>query len=361
VILSVVGARPNFMKLAPLARGLAMRPAVEHIIVHTGQHYDPDMSESFFRDLGIRKPDHNLEVGSASHAQQTAAIMQRFEGVCLGRRPDVVLVYGDVNSTVAAALVASKLGIKVGHVEAGLRSRDWTMPEEINRVVTDRLSDWLFAPSPDAVDNLIAEGTPPERIHLVGNIMIDALVRNLPAAELLDAPRSRGVKQGAYTVVTLHRPANVDDPGTLEELLAALKLLADQGPVLFPVHPRTRGRIEALGWRGSADGLQLLEPLAYLEMLSLVRAAGLVVTDSGGLQEETTFLGVPCVTVRPNTERPITCTHGTNRLVAPQRAAILEAAQRARDAAAVHRPIDRWDGSTAERIVAVLCDGARYE
>jgi UDP-N-acetylglucosamine 2-epimerase (non-hydrolysing) len=360
-LLSVVGARPNFMKLGPLARVLAQRADVEHVIVHTGQHYDPEMSDSFFRDLGIRAPDHNLEVGSGSHAQQTAAIMQRFEGVCLERKPQMVLVYGDVNSTVAAALVAAKLGIKVAHVEAGLRSRDWTMPEEINRVVTDRLSDLLFAPSRDAVANLLAEGTPAERIHVVGNIMIDALVRNLPAAAQLAAPAARGVAKGAYTVVTLHRPANVDDPSTLTELLTALKLLANDGPVLFPVHPRTRARIEALGWTDASNGLRLLEPLAYLEMLGLVREAGLVVTDSGGLQEETTFLGVPCVTVRPNTERPITCTHGTNRLVAPHRDAIVDAARAARARAVTAGAIERWDGRTAERIAAVVCDGARFD
>jgi UDP-N-acetylglucosamine 2-epimerase (non-hydrolysing) len=364
------------MKLAPLARALAARPAVEHVIVHTGQHYDPEMSERFFHDLGIRAPDENLEVGSGSHAQQTALIMQRFESVCVARRPDVVLVYGDVNSTVAAALVAAKLGTKVGHVEAGLRSRDWSMPEEINRVVTDRLSDYLFAPSRDAVENLRAEGTQPERVHLVGNIMIDSLVRSLPEAERLGAPAAHGVTPRGYTLVTLHRPANVDDPATLAELLAALALLARDEPVLFPVHPRTRARIEGsrsgaltpsssppgpLSLSGEGD-VRLLPPLPYLDMLGLVRDAALVVTDSGGLQEETTYLGVPCVTVRPNTERPVTCTHGTNRLVAPRRGAIVDGARAARAAAGNHRgPIERWDGQTAERIVAVLVDGVRYD
>lgn len=360
-MLSVVGARPNFMKLAPLARALAERANVEHAIVHTGQHYDPEMSEAFFRDLGIRPPDDNLEVGSGSHAQQTALIMQRLEAVCLLRRPELVLVYGDVNSTVAAALVAAKLGIKVGHVEAGLRSRDWTMPEEINRVVTDRLADLLFAPSRDAVDNLHAEGTPAERVHMVGNIMIDSLVRSLPAAERLRAPAARGVEPGGYTVVTLHRPANVDDAATLRELLAALSALAADGPVLFPVHPRTSAQIAKLGDARTANGVRLLEPLAYLEMLGLVRDARLVLTDSGGLQEETSYLGIPCVTVRPNTERPITCTHGTNRLAAARCDAIVAAAGVAVTEKRSHQPIERWDGKTAERIVAVICDGARFD
>jgi UDP-N-acetylglucosamine 2-epimerase (non-hydrolysing) len=344
------------MKLAPLARALAERAGVEHVIVHTGQHYDADMSATFFRDLGIRPPDHNLEVGSGSHAQQTALIMQRFEAVCLARQPDMVLVYGDVNSTVAAALVAAKLGMKVAHVEAGLRSRDWSMPEEINRVVTDRLADLLFAPSRDAVVNLLAEGTPAERVHMVGNIMIDSLVRSLPAAVELRAPVAHGVEPRGYTVVTLHRPANVDDAATLEELLLALEALANAGPVLFPVHPRTRARMAA-----EPPTVRLLPPLPYLEMLSLVRDARLVVTDSGGLQEETSYLGIPCLTVRPNTERPVTCSHGTNRLVAPRRDAIVAAARAAVADGKPHEPIERWDGQTAERIAAVICESARFE
>jgi UDP-N-acetylglucosamine 2-epimerase (non-hydrolysing) len=349
------------MKLAPLARALAARPTVTHTIVHTGQHYDPEMSDTFFRDLGIAAPDDNLEVGSGSHAQQTAAIMQRFEAVCLERQPDLVLVYGDVNSTVAAALVAAKLGIRVGHVEAGLRSRDWTMPEEINRVVTDRLSDLLFAPSRDGVANLLAEGVPAERIHLVGNIMIDSLIRSLAEAERLAAPAAHGVAGEPYVVVTLHRPANVDDPAVLAELLAALGEVARERPVLFPVHPRTRARMVSMKEGGAGSGsLRLLDPVPYLEMLSLVRGASLVITDSGGLQEETTYLGIPCITVRPNTERPITCTEGTNRLVAPTREAIVAAA---RDGvtAGKRQPIERWDGSTAERIVRVILDGERFD
>ncbi len=361
-VLSVVGARPNFMKLAPVARALAAR-GTRHAVVHTGQHYDPEMSEAFFRDLHLPRADHALEVGSGSHARQTAAIMERFEPLCETLAPDVVLVYGDVNSTVAAALVAAKLGIRVGHVEAGLRSRDRTMPEELNRLVTDHLADLLFAPSPDAVENLRGEGVAGPHVHFVGNVMIDSLVEALPAARALEAPRRHGVEKGRYTVVTLHRPANVDDPATLCELLGALAHVGKDGPMLFPVHPRTRARIQTLGASAAAmNGVRILEPLPYLEMLGLVSDAGLVITDSGGLQEETSWLGVPCVTVRPNTERPITCVVGTNRLVAPQRDAIRDAAREA----VAQRPaappvIDRWDGHTGERIAAVLCDGARFD
>jgi UDP-N-acetylglucosamine 2-epimerase (non-hydrolysing) len=289
--------------------------------------------------------------------------MQRLEPVIVELHPDLVLTYGDVNSTVAAALVAAKLQVRVGHVEAGLRSRDWTMPEEINRVVTDRLSDLLFLPSRDAAENLEAEGIPADRMHFVGNVMIDTLCWALPQALAVDAPMRFDVRGRPYVVVTLHRPANVDDPTVLQELLEALTRLADHVPVLFPVHPRTRARVEDLGVRPPADrGLRLLEPLGYLDMLSLVAKAGLVVTDSGGLQEETSFLGVPCLTVRPNTERPITCTHGTNRLVQAQRDAILAAAERGLARRSPARPvIERWDGQAAERIARVVCDGEGFE
>ena len=361
-VLSVVGARPNFMKLAPVDRALVER-GVEHVIIHTGQHYDAGMSDAFFEELWIPAPDHHLGVGSGSHAQQTAAVMQRLEPFLLDVRPDLVLVYGDVNSTVAAALVAAKLQIRVGHVEAGLRSGDWTMPEEINRVLTDRLSDLLFLPSRDAGENLGAEGVPAERMHFVGNVMIDTLCWALPHALTLDAAARHGVAGRPYAVVTLHRPSNVDDVTVLQELLDALARLAVKVPVLFPVHPRTRNRIAELGRRrGAGRGLELLEPLGYLEMLKLVAGAALVVTDSGGLQEETTFLGVPCITVRPNTERPITCTHGTNRLVLPRGDAIVAAAERALGRRSPARPvIERWDGKAAERIVAVVCDDARFD
>ena len=360
-VLSVVGARPNFMKLAPLAHELDRR-GTPHIIVHTGQHYDADMSDSFLRSLAIPKPDFNLAVGSGTHAQLTAAVMQRFEPVCLETKPDVVLVYGDVNSTVAAALVAAKLGIKVGHVEAGLRSRDWAMPEEINRVVTDRLSDLLFTPSRDAGENLRAEGVPADRVHFVGNIMIDSLVALLPRARKPNGRR----KHHPYAVVTLHRPANVDNPETLRELLGALADLSTERQIVFPVHPRTRARMQDLGWKpgndgnGNGTGLRLLEPIPYEEMLSLVLGSDLVITDSGGLQEETSFLGVPCLTVRPNTERPITCTEGTNRLVAPQRQVLVQAVREVSRRSAPPT-IERWDGFAARRIAAVLCDHARFD
>jgi UDP-N-acetylglucosamine 2-epimerase (non-hydrolysing) len=361
-VLSVVGARPNFMKLAPVDRALGKR-GVEHVIIHTGQHYDPGMSDAFFEELWIPAPDHHLGVGSGSHAQQTAAVMQRLEPLLLEVRPDLMLVYGDVNSTVGAALVAAKLQVAIGHVEAGLRSGDWTMPEEINRVVTDRLSNLLFLPSRDAADNLSAEGVPNDRMHFVGNVMIDTLCWALPQALTLDAAARHGVGGRPYVVVTLHRPTNVDDPAVLRELLDALGRLAAKAPVLFPVHPRTRNRIMGLGpLRVDGGDLELLEPLGYLEMLSLVAGSALVITDSGGLQEETSYLGVPCITVRPNTERPITCTHGTNRLVLPRREPLLAAAERALGRRSPARPvIERWDGRAAERIVAVVCDDARFD
>jgi UDP-N-acetylglucosamine 2-epimerase (non-hydrolysing) len=353
------------MKLAPVARALAAQGGgARHVVVHTGQHYDPEMSDAFFRDLRLPKPDHALEVGSASHARQTAMIMERLEPVLLAERPDVVLVYGDVNSTVAAALVASKLGIATAHVEAGLRSRDRTMPEELNRIVTDHLADILFAPSRDAIENLRQEGVPAERIEFVGNVMIDSLKVALPAATALAMPRRLGLPTGGYTVVTLHRPANVDNPETLTELLATLSQLAADGPVLFPVHPRTRAQITRLNGGGTAtmSGVRLLDPLPYLEMLGLVWEADLVITDSGGLQEETTWLGVPCVTVRPTTERPITCLMGTNRLAGPYREAITVAARGARTERPAAPPaLERWDGNTGDRIAAVLCQGARFD
>lgn len=361
-LLSVVGARPNFMKLAPLARAAGERRGIRHVIVHTGQHYDADMSDAFFEQLQIPRPDHNLGVGSGSHAVQTALIMQRFEPVCLDAAPDAVLVYGDVNSTVAAALVAAKLGFRVAHVEAGLRSRDWGMPEEINRVVTDRLSDWLFSPSWDAVENLRAEGVPAERVHMVGNIMVDTLVALLPRARAAHSAQRLGVGDRPFVFVTLHRPNNVDDPATLRELLDTLVELCLEVPVLFPVHPRTRARIRGMGGEvRHPDTLRLMDPLPYVDTLSLVDQAGLVITDSGGLQEETSYLGVPCLTVRPTTERPVTCTEGTNRLVRPERREIISAARQAlARRRSTARPIERWDGRTAQRILEVLMGEATY-
>jgi len=350
------------MKLAPVDREMAKHGDVEHVIVHTGQQGDPVMSAAFFEQLWIPAPDHHLGVGAGSHAQQTARVMQRLEPILTELRPDLVLVYGDGNSSVAAALTAAKLGLRVGHVEGGLRSGDWSMPEEVNRVVTDRLSDLLFAPSRDALANLALEGIPAERVHFVGNVMIDTVCWALPLAQELDAPARHGVAGAPYAVVTLHRPTNVEEPAVWRELCQALERLGAEMVVLFPASPRTRERLHALGVHPNGGGLRLLEPLGYLEMLSLVASAELVITDSGGLQEETTFLGVPCLTVRANTERPVTCLHGTNRLVAPRCEGVLAAAARARQRRSPARPvIERWDGRAAERIARVVCEGVRYD
>ncbi|HXG43282.1 MAG TPA: UDP-N-acetylglucosamine 2-epimerase (non-hydrolyzing) [Gemmatimonadales bacterium] len=357
-LLHVVGARPNFMKVAPVLRAARAYPTLHQVLVHTGQHYDPALSDSIFADLELPVPDENLGVGSASHAVQTAQIMLRFEPLLERYAPDWVLVYGDVNSTVACALVAAKRGVKVAHVEAGLRSRDRSMPEELNRLLTDQLADLCLTPSRDADRNLLAEGIEPQRIRFVGNVMVDTLLHLRERARALAAPRSHGVAGRPYAFVTFHRPSNVDHPETLREILEALDELARQMPVLFPIHPRTRRRIEEFGLRDLAERITLLEPVGYLEAVSLVEEATLVVTDSGGLQEETTVLGVPCLTARPNTERPVTLTEGTNRLVASTRAAIGAAVadilRRARNGS--YRPSrpEGWDGHAAERIAALL-------
>jgi UDP-N-acetylglucosamine 2-epimerase (non-hydrolysing) len=353
-ILHVVGARPNFMKAAPVLRALNARAGVRQTLVHTGQHYDAAMSDVFFKQLEMPTPDYNLGVGSSTHAQQTAAVMQAFEPVLVERKPDLVLVYGDVNSTVAAALVCSKLGVRVSHVEAGLRSRDRTMPEEINRLVTDQLSDLLFTPSPDADENLLREGIDAEKIHLVGNVMIDTLVRLLPQAErLLNENGNLANVVSPYVLVTLHRPSNVDDLPWLRELLATLIDLSAHLNVIFPMHPRTRQRLDGLGM-GRIDNsrLQLREPLPYLEFIALQSRAALVITDSGGMQEETTFLGVPCLTVRENTERPVTITQGTNQLVGRDLARLRSTAEEIlrKGRQKETRQIALWDGHAAERI-----------
>jgi UDP-N-acetylglucosamine 2-epimerase (non-hydrolysing) len=356
--LHVVGARPNFMKAAPVLAAARGR-GVSQLLVHTGQHYDHAMSEAFFADLGLPAPDENLGVGSGTHAEQTAKIMLRFEPVLDRRRPQWVIVYGDVNSTVACALVAAKKGVRIAHVEAGLRSRDWSMPEEINRVLTDRLGDLLLTPSRDANENLRAEGIPDGRIRFVGNVMVGTLLRLIDRARRLEMPAALGVERGRYAFVTLHRPSNVDDRGTLAELLAALDDLGREMPVCFAVHPRTRQRIQDFRLAPAAGGVRLLEPLGYLETVGLVDQSALVLTDSGGLQEETTVLGVPCLTARANTERPITVTDGTNRLVASTRAAIGEGvaailAARRNGSFEPRRP-EGWDGRAGERVVdAVL-------
>jgi len=351
-ILHVVGARPNLMKVAPVMGALKHYSEIKQSLIHTGQHYDTNMSEVFFQQLAIPAPDVNLGVGSGSHARQTAEIMTRFEPIVLERKPDLVLVYGDVNSTVAAALVCSKLLIRVGHVEAGLRSLDRTMPEEINRLVTDQLADLLFTPSADGDQNLEREGIPKSKIRLVGNVMIDSLVRLLPAA----IERNLNGLPDRYILVTLHRPANVDDDCTLKGILECLLELNSQLKVVFPVHPRTRQRIAEFGF--DASQLDLREPLPYIEFLALQRRATAVVTDSGGIQEETTYLRVPCLTLRNNTERPVTVTLGTNILVGQngatlrtELARILQGKQKASSVPPL------WDGHAGERIAEILSKG----
>jgi UDP-N-acetylglucosamine 2-epimerase (non-hydrolysing) len=345
-LLHVVGARPNFPKLAPVHRA-AGAAGFEQSVVHTGQHYDDALSASFFRDLGIRPPNVNLDVGSLSHAQQVARIMERFEPVLERERPDWLVVYGDVNSTAAAALVAAKAGVRIAHVEAGLRSYDRRMPEEINRIVTDRLADLLLAPSRDAAETLRREGEPEHEIAFVGNVMIDSLFFALADSKATRYRESRGLAHGDAVIVTLHRPSNVDDPDRLRAIAAALRRIAATRPVVFPAHPRTAARLAAA--RVDLGAVCVLEPLRYLEMLDLVEGAAAVVTDSGGLQEETTALGVPCFTVRENTERPITVTEGTNTLV-PDPAALCEAVLSAHRPQVAARP-EGWDGHASERIV----------
>lgn len=354
-VLHVVGARPNFMKAAPVIAALKLYPQVQQTLVHTGQHYDAQMSEVFFRELGLPEPDVNLEVGSGSHAAQTANVMLRFEEVALARRPDWVLVYGDVNSTVAAALVCAKLQIAIAHVEAGLRSFDRTMPEELNRLVTDQLADRLYTPSEDGDLNLQREGIAPDKIRLVGNVMIDTLVRLLPQAAqrwptLCD---QFDLAARPYILVTLHRPSNVDEPRMLRSLLAVLDDLAQQAAVLFPVHPRTRQRLAAEGLR--PDRVQMCAPLGYLDFLALQQHAALVITDSGGIQEETTYLQVPCLTVRENTERPVTIALGTNQLVGQDMARLQRESLRVlRGEIKVGRIPPLWDGEAALRIARDL-------
>jgi UDP-N-acetylglucosamine 2-epimerase (non-hydrolysing) len=341
------------MKMAAVHRALTGR--VEQTVVHTGQHYDWRMSGIFFDELGIPAPEINLDVGSAAHATQTAEIMVGLERVVMGQRPGIVIVYGDVNSTLAAALVCSKLLIPLAHVEAGLRSRDRTMPEEINRIVTDILSDLLFTPSADADVNLASEGIPSSRVHLVGNVMIDTLVRLLPRTDP-ESVRARLNVRERFVLVTLHRPSNVDDLAVLGPLIRVLAELAETVTVVFPVHPRTRERIGRCGLEIPVS-LHLAEPLGYLDFLSLQQAADLVITDSGGIQEETTYLGVPCITVRENTERPITITHGTNVLAGPRPDRIRAETKRilASPRPAFARP-PLWDGRAGERIADVIAE-----
>jgi UDP-N-acetylglucosamine 2-epimerase (non-hydrolysing) len=357
-IVHVVGARPNFMKAAPVIKALGARPDVTQTLVHTGQHYDAEMSAVFFEQLKMPRPDVSLAVGSGTHAEQTAAIMVRFEPVVLERNPDWVLVYGDVNSTIASALVCSKVGIKVAHIEAGLRSFDRTMPEEVNRVLTDQMADLLLTPSEDGDRNLLREGISRDKIRLVGNTMIDTLIQLLPLAAS-QVPKDLPSR---YVLVTLHRPSNVDDPAALRELCDLLAWVGGRIDVFFPVHPRTRRRLEEFDIPVDLPGLHLLPPMPYLEFLGMQQRASLVLTDSGGIQEETTYLGVPCLTLRENTERPITTTMGTNVLVGR------DLDRLRREILAVLRGDFRrgsipplWDGHASERIAQCLCDRAERE
>lgn len=360
-ILSVVGARPNFMKIAPIIRALKpYQGAVEHVLVHTGQHYDLAMSSAFFADLNIPSPNVNLEVGSGSHAEQTAKVMMKFEPVLMELRPDLVVVVGDVNSTLACALTAKKLDIRVAHVEAGLRSYDMTMPEEINRLCTDAISDLLFTTDRIADANLAREGVDPARIHFVGNVMIDTLLACSAAAQRLEFHKRFGLTPRGYATLTLHRPSNVEERNVFAGIIEVIAELGREMPVIFPIHPRSRKRAEEFGLVDlfrrdpSRPGIHLTEPLGYIEFLSLNSQAQLVLTDSGGLQEETTILGVPCVTIRENTERPITVSEGTNRLAGTRPEGIRKAIGEARSQTGRPSRPEKWDGRAAERIAAII-------
>ncbi|MFF3372536.1 non-hydrolyzing UDP-N-acetylglucosamine 2-epimerase [Streptomyces sp. NPDC002680] len=352
-VVCVAGARPNYMKIKPVMDALESRGA-EVVLVHTGQHYDPAMNDVFFADLGIRPPDRFLGVGSGSHAEQTGRVMTAFEPLLGEVAPDIVVVVGDINSTLACALVTAKAGPLLAHVEAGLRSRDWGMPEEVNRVATDRVSDYLLAPSPDAAENLRAEGYREDQIHLVGNVMIDTLLTNLERARASDVLDEHGLTKGEYGLVTLHRPANVDDPEVLSGLLKALGEIAGRLPLVLPVHPRAAGKLAEIGVPG---GIRLVPPAGYLDFIALQDSARVVLTDSGGIQEETTALGVPCVTLRDNTERPITVEQGTNVLAGRDPERIVSTVNRVLDDPPAPRRPELWDGRASDRIADVLLAG----
>jgi UDP-N-acetylglucosamine 2-epimerase (non-hydrolysing) len=354
VIAYIFGTRPNIVKMAPVLSQLrAQLPGARHVGVHTGQHYDREMSDVFFAELAVPAPDHLLGVGSDTHGAQTARALERLERVMLDDPPDVVIVPGDVNSTLAAALAAAKLGIPVAHIESGLRSFDWTMPEEINRVIVDRLSRWCFTHSPEARENLARESIPDDRVFEVGNTMIDSLVRMRPRIERSDVHRRLGIPESDYFLVTLHRPALVDGP-LLKDALAELDALSRLHPVVFPMHPRTRAR--ANRFRPSTASLHLTDPVGYVDFLALESRAGAVITDSGGVQEETTFLGVPCFTLRDNTERPVTLTQGTNRLLGLRIEALREIPRMLASAPAPLRAPSGWDGRAGERAAEVIAD-----
>jgi UDP-N-acetylglucosamine 2-epimerase (non-hydrolysing) len=359
-IMHICGARPNFMKIAPLVDAMVKRPEIESYLVHTGQHYDENMSKLFFDELGIPKPDIDLEVGSASHAAQTAEIMKRFEPVLLEQKPDLVSVVGDVNSTIACALVSTKLGVKVAHVEAGLRSYDRQMPEEVNRVLTDQISDFLFTTEASAEDNLRKEGIGPEKIFFVGNCMIDTLMKNRERALQRPTLEKFGLEEKGYAVMTLHRPSNVDEAGPLRGIFEAVSEIGQRIPVLFPIHPRTRKMFESFGLAPEPEegkGIRMVEPLGYLDFLCLMARSRMILTDSGGIQEESTVLGVPCLTLRFNTERPVTLTQGTNQLVGNKKEKILEAAGKVFAGKIQEgRTPDLWDGGAADRITDIVIE-----
>ena len=362
-VINVAGARPNFMKVAPIVAAMKRRAnEFQSILVHTGQHYGAAMSDAFFRDLQMPEPDVDLGVGSASHAVQTAGVIQAFEPYVINEKPDWVIVVGDVNSTVACALVCAKLGVKVAHVEAGLRSRDRAMPEEINRILTDQIAELLLTPSLDANENLRAEGIPEERIRFVGNVMIDSLYSNLERAKKSTIRADLDLRAQEYALLTLHRPSNVDEQASLGRILDGLAEIARRVPVIFPAHPRTVKMIDELGLSERVErigGLRMIEPQGYLDFLDLLSSAKLVLTDSGGIQEETTVLGIPCITLRENTERPITVEMGTNSIAGTDTVKIVAAADRALD-----NPPDNsrpqvpplWDGKTADRILDALSE-----
>ena len=354
LVVHVVGARPNFVKMAPLIEALRRRGVNEQFVVHTGQHYDRKMSDEILEDLGFPTPDYSLGVGSGTHGEQTAKVLMAFEKLLLERRPAVVVVAGDVNSTLACALAASKLGIPVAHLEAGLRSGDWDMPEEINRVLTDRLSDILLTHSPEATTNLESEGVDTSRVRYVGNTMIDSLRRYEGRARERAAWRPHGVEHGEYVLVTLHRPSNVDDPQRLSEIVGSLAAVGTSAPVIFPVHPRTRARLadgDLLG-RLESSGVRCIDPVGYLDFISLQTGAGAIVTDSGGVQEEASALGVDCYTLRANTERPVTITHGTNELIGDKPAALRNVRLSGRPPTPCAIPL--WDGHAADRAADAL-------
>ncbi len=364
-IINVVGARPNFMKIAPIVEAMRAYPGIEQLLLHTGQHYDHKMSDLFFNNLGLPKPDIYLGIGSGGHGEQTGKVMIEFEKVVREVRPDLVLVVGDVNSTIACSLVAVKMGIKVVHVEAGLRSNDRTMPEEINRILTDQISDYLFLTEASAEDNLLREGIDKSKIYFVGNVMIDSLMKHREKAEQQPILDELGLEPGRFVLTTLHRPANVDDPEICTSLIETLCTISEKMPVVFPVHPRTRKQIAAFGLEdkiAAAADFRMIEPLGYLDFLKCMANAAFVLTDSGGIQEETTVLGVPCITARENTERPVTVTEGTNVVLGRDPGRLLEEAEKILQGKGKNgRRPNLWDGKAAGRIVEIIWQKERGE